>query len=155
MYPYSQHPTTVLDSSLKQVYIRSIAAILISTYCAQATALKNWMDFAGNISATQPVSYGIETGITDLLTGKTAVSIYITEISGNIQAITTVIVGGLNINYFGHFNHHTIYINEEIFGKPNATPAASSTGGASSFKVIVLLELSMVWVKLDNIDTVG
>lgn len=43
------------------------------------TATVQWGVFAKNFSATHPITYGTETGGTDLLKGKTAVSNYFTS----------------------------------------------------------------------------
>ena len=113
---------------------------LSSAYCAMPTATMYYTDFAGNFSITHPVSFGSQTGSTDLLHDKTAVSDYFTSTpitassSSSTMPTSSVLVSG----------GATGSITQQTSTATSASPQA--IGGAGTAKVSRLLGIGMLGV---------
>ena len=92
------------------------------------------------------MSYGTQTGGTDLLQSKTAVSNYFTETSGNSQAASTA-AGNSDIEGTSRSPRATAPVSSPK-SSSSTVAAASATGGAVSLRAFGLLSAGLLGVVL-------
>lgn len=108
-----------------------------SAYCGMPTATAQWAEFAKGFSATHPVTYGTETGGTDLLKDKTAVSNYFTSTPVTTSASSSPATTA------------SARLRSSGSGTTAAGATPQSTGGAGSLQVTALwgpLLLGAAWI---------
>lgn len=146
---HGAYPLDETDDDDAAFIPKSYDKAISSAYCAQKTASEVWTDYAEHFFVTHPIVYDTDTGGTDYLRSKTAVSNYFTETSGMTPVITTI----TKLRQNPSTSQTPITLKPASTSKTStssaATAATAPTGGATSLRRSGLLGaglLGVAWV---------